>query len=182
MEQVSRGAPVEPELIERVINIKRVSKVMKGGKRMKLSASVVVGNGQGMVGLGHGKASEVAVAVRKATTRARKDMARVSISGHTIPHETSGKYGASRVLVKPAARGTGLIACPQVRAVLEAAGLKDGLSKSLGSRNAYNTARATIRALLELRTVEQVAAARNKPVSHFTEKQTSHEAVESHAG
>ena len=108
MQQHGRGGTLEPELIERVINIKRVSKVMKGGKRMRLSASVVVGDGKGMVGLGHGKAAEVAVAVRKATTRARKDMVRVSIAGHTIPHETKGKYGASRVLVKPAARGTGL--------------------------------------------------------------------------
>ena len=182
MQQHARGAVLEPELIERVINIKRVSKVMKGGKRMRLSASVVVGDGKGMVGLGHGKAAEVAVAVRKATTRARKDMARVSIAGHTIPHETKGKYGASRVLVKPAARGTGLIACPQVRAVLEAAGLNDGLSKSLGSRNAYNTARATIVALRQLRSIDQVAAARNKPVGHFIRRQTENEAVESHAG
>jgi small subunit ribosomal protein S5 len=181
MQQQGRGATLEPELIERVISIKRVSKVMKGGKRMRLSASVVVGDGKGMVGLGHGKAAEVAVAVRKATTRARKDMVRVSIAGHTIPHETKGKYGASRVLVKPAARGTGLIACPQVRAVLEAAGLNDGLSKSLGSRNAYNTARATIVALQQLRTIEQVAAARNKPVSHLARKQVENEAVEGHA-
>jgi len=182
MQQQARGVTSEPELIERVISIKRVSKVMKGGKRMRLSASIVVGDGKGMVGLGHGKAAEVAVAVRKATTRARKDMVRIAVAGHTIPHETSGKYGASRVLVKPAARGTGLIACPQVRAVLEAAGLSDGLSKSLGSRNAYNTARATIVALQQLRTLEQVAAARNKPVSHLTKKQVESEAAESHAG
>ena len=182
MQQQARGVTSEPELIERVISIKRVSKVMKGGKRMRLSASIVVGDGKGMVGLGHGKAAEVAVAVRKATTRARKDMVRIAVAGHTVPHETSGKYGASRVLVKPAARGTGLIACPQVRAVLEAAGLSDGLSKSLGSRNAYNTARATIVALQQLRTLEQVAAARNKPVSHLTRRQVEGEAAESHAG
>jgi small subunit ribosomal protein S5 len=173
---------VDSEFIERVINLKRVSKVMKGGKRMKMSASVVVGDGKGQVGLGHGKASEVAAAVRKATTRARKDMVRVSTKGHTVPHETNGKYGASRVMVKPAAPGTGLIACPQVRAVLEAAGLRDALSKSLGSRNAYNTARATIRALQDLRTIDEVAAARNKPVSHYVKKSESHEAVESNAG
>jgi small subunit ribosomal protein S5 len=182
MRHDSFGSSSDPELIERVISIKRVSKVMKGGKRMRLSASVVVGDGHGQVGLGHGKAAEVAVAVRKATTRARKDMVRVSTARHTIPHETKGKYGASRVMVKPAAPGTGLIACPQVRAVLEAAGLTDALSKSLGSRNAYNTARATIVALSHCRTVEQVAAARNKPVSHFTAKQVEHESSESHAG
>jgi small subunit ribosomal protein S5 len=173
---------LEQEFIERVINIKRVSKVMKGGKRMKLSASVVVGDGKGQVGLGHGKAAEVAAAVRKATTRARKDMVRVAIKGHTIPHETKGKFGASRVMVKPAAPGTGLIACPQVRAVLEAAGLTDALSKSLGSRNAYNTARAAIRALSACRTIEQVAAARNKPISHYVEKGREHESVESYTG
>jgi small subunit ribosomal protein S5 len=177
-----QSGQLEPELIERVINIKRVSKVMKGGKRMRLSASVVVGDGRGHVGLGHGKATEVAAAVRKATVRARKDMVRVSTKGQTIPHETLGKYGASRVIVKPAAPGTGLIACPQVRAVLEAAGLHDALSKSLGSRNAYNTARATIRALADLRTIDQVASARNKPIGHFVERTAEHEPVESHAG
>ena len=177
----SAGGLPEQELIERVINIKRVSKVMKGGKRMRLSASVVVGDGRGQVGLGHGKATEVAAAVRKATTRARKDMIKVSIKGHTIPHATNGKYGASRVMVKPAAPGTGLIACPQVRAVLEAAGLSDALSKSLGSRNAYNTARAAIRALASCRTLDQVAAVRNKPISHYVERSHENEALESHA-
>ncbi len=143
---------------------------------MKLSASVVVGDGQGRVGLGHGKASEVMGAVRKATGRARKDMVRVALKGHTIPHPTEGKFSASRVLVKPAAQGTGLIACPQVRAVLEAAGLHDALSKSLGSRNPYNTARATIIALQELRSIDQVAAVRNKPIKHLVEKAKVHEA------
>jgi len=170
------GLP-EQELIERVINIKRITKVVKGGKRMKLSAAVVVGDGQGKVGLGHGKASEVMGAVRKATGRARKDMVRISLKGHTIPHVTEGKFAASRVLVKPAAPGTGLIACPQVRAVLEAAGLRDALSKSLGSRNPYNTARATILALQSLRTIDQVAAARNKPLSHLVDKPKGHEAT-----
>jgi small subunit ribosomal protein S5 len=174
------GTP-EQELIERVINIKRISKVMKGGKRMRISASVVVGDGKGQVGLGHGKALEVAAAVRKATVRARKDMVRVGIKGHTIPHQTNGKYGSSRVLVKPAAPGTGLIACPQVRAVLEAAGLRDALSKALGSRNHYNTARATIRALSGMRTLEQTAAARNKPIGHFVERD-EHETAEGQAG
>jgi small subunit ribosomal protein S5 len=176
-EEMTPGLP-EQEFIERVINIKRVSKVVKGGKQLKLSASVVVGDGKGQVGLGHGKSKEVAAAVRKATARARKDMVRVSTKGRTIPHATTGKYIASKVMVKPASEGTGLIACPQVRAVLEAAGLRDALSKSLGSRNPYNTARATIEALKQLRTIDQVAAVRNKSVSHLVEKANRDEAVE----
>ncbi len=184
MKEPTEGAAgfPEQELIERVINIKRVAKVVKGGKRMKLSAAVVVGDGQGQVGLGHGKAAEVMGAVRKATGRARKDMVKVALKGRTIPHVTEGKFGASLVLVKPASEGTGLIACPQVRAVLEAAGLRDALSKSLGSRNPYNTARATIVALQQLRTIDQVAAARNKSVSYLVNKVETHETVEGHAG
>lgn len=179
-QETAPGLP-EQELIERVIDIKRVSKVVKGGKRMKLSAAVVVGDGQGRVGLGHGKAQEVAVAVRKATGRAKKDMAKVATKNRTIPHETLGKFAASRVLLKPAAEGTGLIACPQVRAVLEALGLRDALSKVLGSRNPYNSARATIVALKKLRTIDEVAAMRNKPVRRFVERSGS-EAVESPVG
>jgi len=170
------GPGTESDLIERVINIKRVSKVVKGGKQLKLSASVVVGDGRGQVGLGHGKSKEVAVAVRKATARARKDMVSVATTGRTIPHETIGKFGASRVIVRPASEGTGLIACSQVRAVLEAAGLRDALSKSLGSRNPYNSARATIVALQKLRTIDQVAASRNKPTRHLTPKARHDEA------
>jgi len=179
--ETATGLP-EQEFIERVINIKRISKVMKGGKRMRISAAVVVGDGKGQVGLGHGKALEVAAAVRKATVQARKCMVRVAIKGQTIPHMTQGKYGSTRVMVKPAAPGTGLIACPQVRAVLEAAGLKDALSKAYGSRNHYNTAFATIRALADVRTIEQIAAARNKPISHFVEKKGQDEPAEGHAG
>lgn len=160
----------ESEFIERVINIKRISKVMKGGKRMRISATVVVGDGKGQVGVGHGKAVEVAVAVQKAAARARKEMVKVSFRSHTIPHETSGEFGATRVLIKPAAPGTGLIACPQVRAVLEAAGLRDALSKAYGSRNHYNTAKATVVALAKLRTLDQVASARNKPIGYFVER------------
>jgi small subunit ribosomal protein S5 len=170
----------EPELIERVINIKRISKVMKGGKRMRISATVVVGDGRGQVGVGHGKAVEVAAAVRKASAQAQKQMVKIAFRGHTIPHETWGKFGASKVLVKPAAPGTGLIACPQVRAVLEAAGLTDALSKAFGSRNHYNTARAAILALQKLRTIDMTAAARNKPIRHFVEKKQN-ETVESPA-
>jgi len=171
----------EPELIERVINIKRISKVMKGGKRMRISATVVVGDGKGQVGVGHGKAVEVAAAVRKAAMQAQKQMVKIAFRGHTIPHETWGKFGASKVLVKPAAPGTGLIACPQVRAVLEAAGLSDALSKAFGSRNHYNTAKATILALQKLRTIDMTAQARNKPIRHFVERRQN-EKVESPAG
>lgn len=171
----------EVELIERVINIKRISKVMKGGKRMRISAVVVVGDGKGQVGVGHGKAVEVAMAVRKSTARARKEMVYVAFRGHTIPHETWGKFGASKVLIKPAAPGTGLIACPQVRAVLEAVGLTDALTKVFGSRNHYNTAKATILALQKLRTIDQTAAARNKQIAHFVERKTN-ETIESQIG
>lgn len=155
----------ERELIERVIEVKRISKVVKGGKRLRLSATVVVGDGQGVVGVSHGKAAEVAAAVRKASQRAQKEMVRVAVAKHTIPHEVVGKFGASRVLLKPASQGTGLIACPQVRAVLEACGVKDALTKSLGSHNPYNLAMATIRALTKLRTIDEIARARQKPIS-----------------
>jgi small subunit ribosomal protein S5 len=158
------------EFIERVIEIKRVSKVVKGGKRMRLSATVVVGDGKGSVGVGHGKASEVAQAVRKATLRAKKNLSPVSIKDNTIPHETIGKYSASRVLLKPASKGTGLVACPKVRAVLEAAGIKDCLTKSLRSNSSYNLAIATLLALQQLRTIDEIAKNRNKPIAHLIAK------------
>jgi small subunit ribosomal protein S5 len=174
---------MEPEgegLIERVINIKRVAKVVKGGKRMKLSSTVVVGDGRGRIGIGHGKAQEVALAVRKATSRAQKNMVTVSVRGTTISHATIGRYGASKVILRPASSGTGLIACSQVRAVLEAVGIKDALTKALGSRNPHNLAEATLRALRSLRSLSDVAQARNKSIAHFVER-VKHEAVESNA-
>ena len=149
--------------------------MVKGGKRMKLSAVVVVGDGKGKVGIGHGKAVEVAQAVRKATTRAQKNMTTVSLRTGTIPHVANGKFSSSKVLLRPAGAGTGLIACAQVRAVLEAAGLKDVLTKSFGSRNPHNLAIATLRALQTLRTLGQVAQGRNKSIGHFITRQ--HEAV-----
>jgi small subunit ribosomal protein S5 len=145
---------------------------------MKISATVVVGDARGKVGVGHGKALEVAQAVRKATTRAQKDMAVVSVQGATIPHPTEGKYSSSRVLLRPASSGTGLIACAQVRAVLEAAGLKDVLTKAFGSRNPHNLAVATLRSLRSLRTLKEVAQARNKSVGHFVARK-QHGTVES---
>ncbi|MDH5186562.1 MAG: 30S ribosomal protein S5 [candidate division WOR-3 bacterium] len=159
-----------PEFIERVIEVKRVSKVVKGGKRMRISATVVAGDGKGHIGVGHGKASEVAQAVRKASLRAKKSFFLVSTKGNTIPHAVTGKYSASRVLLKPASTGTGLVACPKVRAVLEAAGIKDCLTKSLGSNNSYNIAIATLNGLRRLRNLEQIARFRNKPISHFVMK------------
>lgn len=160
----------EPGLIERVIEIKRIAKVVKGGKRMRISATVVVGDGRTRLGVGHGKSQEVAAAVRKATARAQKEMVTVSVKGTTIPHEVAGKYSSSRVILRPAASGTGLIACPQVRATLEAVGLKDVLTKAIGSRNPYNLALATVRALQSLRTLNEIAQARNKAISHFVKK------------
>lgn len=153
-----------------MIDIKRVSKAVKGGKRMKLSATVVVGDGKGMVGLAHGKASEVAIAVRKASDQAKKDMIKVVIAKHTIPYETSGKFGASKIILKPASEGTGLIASPQVRAVLEACGLRDILTKALGSHNPYNLAKATLSALSKLRSLPEIARARSKTINYFIEK------------
>jgi len=137
---------------------------------MRLSAAVVVGDGKGKVGIGHGRAQEVAQAVRKATARAQKNMLNVSVKGVTIPHPALGKYGASKITLLPASSGTGLIACAQVRAVLEAAGLKDVLTKSKGSTNPHNLAVATLRAMESLRTLKDVAQARNKAISHFIEK------------
>ncbi|MEO0084930.1 MAG: 30S ribosomal protein S5, partial [candidate division WOR-3 bacterium] len=143
---------------------------VKGGKRLRISACVVVGDGKGMVGIGHGKAAEVALAVQKATLRAKKNLTPVAIKGTTIPHETFGKFSASRVLLKPAASGTGLVACPKVRAVLEAVGIKDCLTKSLGSNSSYNLALATLKALKQLRTIEEIAHSRNKPLSYLVTK------------
>ncbi|MBS4016080.1 MAG: 30S ribosomal protein S5 [Candidatus Latescibacteria bacterium] len=158
------------EFIERVVYIKRVSKVVKGGKRMRIAAGVIVGDGQGKVGLGHGKSEEVALAVRKAATRAKKNLTLIAVTGGTIPHLSTGKYCASKILLKPAPEGTGLIACPQVRSVLEAVGLKDVYTKSLGSTNAYNLSVATIRGLRKLRTPQEIAQIRNKPVEYLTRK------------
>lgn len=146
---------------------------------MRIAAGVIVGDGQGKVGLGHGKSEEVALAVRKAATRAKKNLMQIAIIGNTIPHATYGKYSASKVLLKPAPEGTGLIACQQVRAVLEALGLKDIYTKSLGSNNPYNLAVATLRGLKGLRTPEDIAMIRNKPVEYITSKKRV-EQVEKH--
>lgn len=158
------------ELIERVLHVKRVAKVIKGGRRFKISAAVAVGDGKGKVGVAHAKASEVRNAIKKASEKAKKNMIKVSIGKRTIPHWTEGKVCASKIIIKPASEGTGLRACPAVRGVLEAVGVKDAITKSLGSNNPYNLAQATVEALKKLRTLEEVARLRNKPVAYFFEK------------
>ena len=147
---------------ETIVNIRRVAKTVKGGRNMRFSVTMVVGDGAGHVGIGLGKAAEIPEAVRKATEDAKKKMVEVPIVGTTIPHKETGIFGAGKVLVMPAAPGTGVIAGGSVRMVLEHAGIKDVRAKSIGSNNSVNMALATIEALSSLKTVEQVARLRGK--------------------
>jgi small subunit ribosomal protein S5 len=150
------------QLIDKVVDIRRVAKVVKGGRRFRFSALAVVGNGQGMVGYGLGKAHEVPDAIRKAIEKARRNMIKVPIKGTTIPHEAIAHFGAAKVILKPASKGTGIKAGGAVRAIMEAAGIQDVLTKCIGSRNPHNLVKAVINAFAKMKSAEEVARLRGK--------------------
>ena len=158
--------PAEVELTEKLVSLNRVSKTVKGGRIARFAALMVVGDGNGHVGVGLGKAAEVPEAIRKGIEDAKKNMITVSLKGSTIPHEVTGVYGAGKVLLKPAAPGTGIIAGGKVRAVLELAGISNIRAKCLRSNNPTNVVKATMAGLAALRTAEEVAKTRDLPVDH----------------
>ena len=166
-ENKRKEAAEEPEFEERVVTINRVTKVVKGGRRFRFAALVVIGNKKGTVGFGTGKANEVPDAIKKAVESAKKNLVTVATVNTTIPHEVTGVYGAGRVFLAPASQGTGVIAGGPVRAVVELAGISDILSKSLGSATPINVVRATVEGLKSLETVEQVAQRRGKTVEEI---------------
>ncbi len=164
-QEIRRVRSTETELKDRLVAVKRVTKVTKGGRAFSFAAIVVVGDEKGVVGYGLGKAKEVTDAVSKGIDDAKKNLVKITLSGTTIPHEVNGKYGGARVLLKPAAPGTGVIAGGAMRAVLESVGIHDVLAKSKGSSNAHNVVKATINALLQLRDALQVSQQRGIKLS-----------------
>lgn len=165
MKQMTKIDATELDLNDKLVYINRVSKVVKGGKRMGFNALMVTGDGNGHVGVGVGKAKEVPAAINKASATARKNLIKVKLNGSTIPHEMTVRFSAAKVLLRPATPGTGIIAGGSVRAVVEAAGIKDILTKSLGSANKVNVAKATILALSKLRDPKEVVARRKQITS-----------------
>lgn len=157
----------ESEFVERVVSINRVTKVVKGGKNLSFSALVVVGDQKGKVGFGKGKAKEVPLAIKKGIEQAKRNMILVTMRGSTIPHAVIGRFGAGRVVMRPAGPGTGVIAGGAVRAVLEAAGISDILTKSLGTKNPHNVIRATVVGLMSLRKADEIARKRGKTVEEI---------------
>jgi small subunit ribosomal protein S5 len=166
-ERYQKAAEESDGLKDKLVFLNRVAKVVKGGKRFNFSALVVVGDGNGKIGVGKGKAAEAPVAIKKAVERAKKSMIQISLKGDTIPHQVLGHYGAGKVLLKPASEGTGLIAGGASRSVLEVVGIRNVLCKCLGSSNPHNVVSATIEGLMRLRSAEQVATLRGRPIEEL---------------